>query len=174
MAQKEEGPISIKKESVKGHETHNHVTVFGQTLQKSESWIAEMKPELNWVSNDHLYHLLRAVLHTLRDQLNVDEAAHFAAQLPLLLRGTFYECWNPQKNQPSGLTKKEFLVSVQNNLNNVKDLRFDIEVGAAVALGVIMNHISAGEMSDVVQSSKTSLKRFFNIIENFNLAQKYQ
>lgn len=37
------------------------------------------------------YHALRGVLFTLRDRLTVEEAAHFASQLPLLIRGIFYE-----------------------------------------------------------------------------------
>ena len=41
------------------------------------------------------YKALRAVLQTLRDQLPVNEAVHFASQLPLLLRGLLFEEWRP-------------------------------------------------------------------------------
>jgi uncharacterized protein (DUF2267 family) len=41
------------------------------------------------------YRVLRAVLHTLRDRLTVDEAAQFAAQLPELVRGVFYDSAKP-------------------------------------------------------------------------------
>jgi uncharacterized protein (DUF2267 family) len=39
--------------------------------------------------------VLRAWLHTLRDRLTVEASAHFAAQLPDLIRGIFYAGWNP-------------------------------------------------------------------------------
>jgi len=133
-----------------------------------------MRPELNWLNNDNLYHILRAVLHALRDNLSIDEAAQFSAQLPLLLRGSFYECWNPQKEGPKGFTKKEFMEAVRNNLKPIEQLNFDLEIGVASALAVIMGHVSSGEMDDIVQSSKPSLKTFFKIVESFNLGRTYQ
>ncbi len=39
--------------------------------------------------------VLRAWLHTLRDRLTVEASAHFSAQLPDLIRGIFYQAWNP-------------------------------------------------------------------------------
>lgn len=169
MSNKEENRNIAKSEKV-----NNRVSVFERSLHKSEAWIIEMHNDLNWLSNDKVYHLLRAVLHVLRDQLSIDEAAHFSAQLPLLLRGTFYECWNPKLNRSKGLTKKDFLEAIRNNLDHADRLSFDLETGVGVALGVIMNHVSPGEMGDVVQSSKPSLKIFFETVENFNLGLKYQ
>lgn len=158
----------------KGHKPSNHVSVFENTLHKSELWVMAMRPELDWLSNDTLYHILRAVLHALRDNLSIDEAAHFSAQLPLLLRGSFYECWDPQRVQPKGLSKQEFMEAVRNNFKPVDRLNFDLEVAVSSALGVIMGHISSGEMDDIIQSSKSSLKSFFKIVESFNLGRTYQ
>ncbi|MGZ3787847.1 MAG: DUF2267 domain-containing protein [Bacteriovorax sp.] len=174
MFNKEENPNAAKSEPIKGQKISNHVSAFERSLQKSETWISQMQYELKWLNGDSTYHLLRAVLHALRDQLSIDEAAHFSAQLPLLLKGTFYECWNPQKNHSKALSKKEFLEAVMNHLGPVGSIKFELETGVSAALGVIMNHISGGEMNDIVQSSKDSLKAFFNIVENFNRAQKFQ
>ncbi|MBO0877104.1 MAG: DUF2267 domain-containing protein, partial [Pseudonocardia sp.] len=40
---------------------------------------------------------LRAWLHTVRDRVTVDGAAHFAAQPPMLLRGLFFDGWTPSR-----------------------------------------------------------------------------
>lgn len=157
-----------ENESIENGKMSNHVSVFERSLLKSKVWVTEMHAELNWLSNDNIYHLLRAVFHTLRDQLSIDEAAHFSAQLPLILRGTFYECWNPKKNQAKGLKKEEFLEAVKNNLNQNGWLNFELETGVAVVLKVIMNHVSPGEINDIIQSSKPSLKIFFEDIRDSN------
>ncbi len=38
---------------------------------------------------------LKAVLQTLRDRITVNEAADFAAQLPTIVRGLYFEEWHP-------------------------------------------------------------------------------
>ena len=43
------------------------------------------------------YRTLRAWLHGLRDELTVEVCAHFAAQLPEVLRGIYYEGWDPSQ-----------------------------------------------------------------------------
>lgn len=171
---KQENGSHTKLEAIKNVKIGQHVRVFENSVQKSEGWIKEMQSELDWVSADSAYHLLRSVLHVLRDNFSIDEAAHFSAQLPLVLRGTFYECWNPQKNQVQGLTKEEFLNAVRSNMGPSDRLNYDFEKGVVVAVGVIMNHISQGEMDDIIQSQKHSLKNFFETIENFNLGVKFQ
>lgn len=58
-------------------------------------WVNEVAREFDTDDRDFAYGVLRAWLHTLRDRLTVDAAAHFAAQLPDLVRGVFYENWDP-------------------------------------------------------------------------------
>jgi uncharacterized protein (DUF2267 family) len=69
--------------------------VFDRTLQATNIWLDDIMQELGWSDRHRAYHALRAVLHALRDRLPVDDAAHFAAQLPMLIRGLFYEGWRP-------------------------------------------------------------------------------
>lgn len=137
-----------------------NVTVFAKTAHKSQIWINEMQKELKWMNGDSLYHLLRAVLQALRDQMNIHEAAHFAAQLPLLLRGTFYEGWNPHEEMIHGVTKDDFLQSVKTKLSPAGVPKFELEPGVLIALNVIKKHISAGEMNDLVGAVEPSLRAF--------------
>ena len=44
------------------------------------------------------YQVLRAVLHSLRDRLTINEAADLGDQLPILIRGIYYEAWHPPEN----------------------------------------------------------------------------
>lgn len=143
----------------------NHVTAFERTLHKSHQWIKEIHQELDWMSANSVYHLLRAVLHTIRDQLGTDEVAHFAAQLPLLLRGTFYECWNPQATTPRGMGKAEFIETVRYHIGRVNRPIIDLETGVTIVLRVIFNHISPGEINDIIQSARPSLRTYYEHIQ---------
>jgi uncharacterized protein (DUF2267 family) len=166
--------VETKTESPKNKKMSTRVSVFESSLHKSQAWITEMHAELSWLSGDSVYQLLRAVLHTLRDQLSTDEAAHFAAELPMLLRGTFYESWNPTKARGKGATKAEFIQAVRDHMGNMGEPKYELETGIIVALSTVMNHVSSGEMDDIAQSAKKSLKSFYETIGNFNLGRTYQ
>lgn len=141
----------------------NHVSAFSRTVQKSELWVTEIRKELTELRTDDAYHLLGAVLHTLRDQLSVHECAQFAAQLPLLLRGTFYECWNPPSQPPRTRSKDEFTQAVKDKTKTICDSHpdFDLEDGVKVVLKVIAQHVSVGEFADILATLQPSLKLFF-------------
>ncbi|EID52835.1 DUF2267 domain-containing protein [Saccharomonospora xinjiangensis] len=63
----------------------------------AHEWLATVGEALGTTDRRYTYRVLRAWLHTLRDRLTVEGAAHFAAQLPEFLRGTFYDGWVPSK-----------------------------------------------------------------------------
>jgi uncharacterized protein (DUF2267 family) len=68
--------------------------------------------ELGWEDAHKAYQALRLVLHTLRDRLTVEEAVQFAAQLPMLVRGFYYEGWAPTGNPLKHRHKQEFLSNI--------------------------------------------------------------
>ena len=69
--------------------------VFDTTLQKTNEWLDEIMDELALQDRHTAYVALRGTLHALRDRLPVQEAVHLGAQLPILVRGFYYEGWRP-------------------------------------------------------------------------------
>lgn len=79
--------------------------VFDKTLQTTNTWLDEVM-ETTGPDRHVAWHALTAVLHTLRDRLPVDLSAHLGAQLPLLIRGAYYDQWHPA-GQPDRVRSAE-------------------------------------------------------------------
>ncbi|HET9077254.1 MAG TPA: DUF2267 domain-containing protein [Acidimicrobiales bacterium] len=86
--------------------------VINKTVAKTYDWVGAVVERADLDDLHDGFQVLRAVLHALRDRVEPDVAAHLAAQLPLLLRGVFYEGWDPGRSlQRSSVT--EFLARVE-------------------------------------------------------------
>ena len=72
-------------------------SIIEHSVEKMHSWLKEIAVEIGDEDRQYAYRALRAVLHTLRDRLTVDVAAKLAAQLPTLIRGIYYEDWDPSR-----------------------------------------------------------------------------
>lgn len=64
-------------------------------VRTAHDWLRAVTEALNTYDRHHAYRVLRAWLHVVRDRLPVASAAHLSAQLPEVLRGSFYEGWVP-------------------------------------------------------------------------------
>jgi uncharacterized protein (DUF2267 family) len=118
--------------------------VFETTLQKTNSWVKQISDLLSWDDHHKAYHGLRAVLHALRDRLPLIEAVHLGAQLPMLVRGFYYEGWKPSAMPVKVKTPQEFYELVQQNFTaerNVNRMRLTEAV-----MTVLHAHLSPGEV----------------------------
>ncbi|SFK96561.1 DUF2267 domain-containing protein [Geodermatophilus ruber] len=66
-------------------------------VQTAQLWLRTVAIHLGTEDEQFAYRVLRAWLHRVRDRLGIDVAAHFSAQLPLVLRGLFFEGWVPHQ-----------------------------------------------------------------------------
>ena len=118
--------------------------VFERTLQKTNLWLTAVMAELDTDDRHKAYSALRATLHALRDRLTVDEAAQLAAQLPLLIRGIYYENWRPAGTPLKERHQEQFLEHVRQDLPDE-----DAERVVRAVFAVIAGYITAGELDDV-------------------------
>jgi uncharacterized protein (DUF2267 family) len=116
--------------------------VLDSSVQKTREWIVQVA-DLGDLSPHDAYKAIRAVLQTLRDRLPLIEAVHFSAQLPLLLRGIFFEGWNPS-SVPVKMHREEFLASVR---GRIVPTRFvDPERVTREVLAVVSRNLARGEV----------------------------
>ena len=127
--------------------------VFDRTVQKTNIWLRDVMDALDSDDRHAAYLALRATLHMLRDRLTVEEAAHLGAQLPMLVRGFYYEGWNPTGKPIRERSYEGFLAGVAIELPN--DL--DPEDAVRAVFTVLAARMSDGEIDDVTHVLPTAL-----------------
>jgi uncharacterized protein (DUF2267 family) len=121
--------------------------VFDTTIQKTNLWLKDLMWELGWEDRHQAYEGLRVTLQALRDRLTIEEAAQLGAQLPLLLRGTYYEGWRPTGHPTKERHVEAFLSPIRAHFRN--DPRIEAEEVARAVFKLLATYISTGEIQDI-------------------------
>ena len=126
----------------------NVIELFDASLQKTQVWLNDLMAELDWQDKPHNASLaLRTALHALRDRLTIEEAVHLGAQLPILVRGIYYEGWTLKGKPVKERHKSEFLDHLAAVFRD--DETVDPERVMRAVLKVLAWHISEGETENV-------------------------
>jgi uncharacterized protein (DUF2267 family) len=135
------------------------VPALTHSLQKTQTWLAELAQALAWDDTEHAYVALRATLHALRDRLPVDESAELAAQLPLVVRGIYFEGWNPSGTPERIRDRDRFLAPIERAL--LWRPAADAETVARAVLALLCRHVSPGEIDDVLGTLPEAIRGLF-------------
>ncbi len=127
--------------------TQATISSFEGTIHKTNVWLKDVMEELGWDSHERAYHALRAVLHALRDRLATAEVADLAAELPMLVRGFYYEGWSPGRQTTPLRHKEQFLEQI--DLAFRDDMTVDAEEVVRAVFRVMSKHVSNGEIDDI-------------------------
>jgi uncharacterized protein (DUF2267 family) len=127
-----------------------------RSVQKTTAWLRDLAAELG-TDEATAWRVLRAYLQILRDRLTIDEAAQLAAQLPNLLRGVFYEGFDPG-HQPERIRDRDVFLA---RLAERAQLPGPDAAApaAAAATRVLRRHISAGELDDVMSQLPPEIRK---------------
>lgn len=132
--------------------------VFDRTLHKTYGWLADLMRALPTDDRHVAYQALRATLHALRDRMTIEEVAQLGAQLPMLVRGFYYEGWDPAHKPLKLRHKEEFLAYLASELTAGT---LDPERAARAVFELLSNRITAGEIEDVKHILPTELRQLW-------------
>lgn len=119
-------------------------------------WVDRLEDRLGWHDRRRTLALLRGVLHAIRDFLTPDEAADLAAQLPVLLRGVFYEDWVPSRTPAHFRNVDDFLARAMDRLQQDPPVEPDVAISAVFDL--LRQKVGAGEYDQVAGSLRKPLR----------------
>jgi uncharacterized protein (DUF2267 family) len=122
--------------------------IFDTTLQETHHWLKIVMEELKTDDRHVAFAVLRAGLHALRDRIGPVNAVHLGAQLPMLLRGAYYEGWRPGAEPSRERHVEEFLKHVAANLP--RNSQVGAEAVAQATFRALAECVDTGEVQKVI------------------------
>ena len=124
-------------------------------MDAAHTWINDVAKEFDTEDREFAYRVLRAWLHTLRDRLTVKASAHFAAQLPDLIRGIFYQAWNPNA-VPDKYDAEAYTVRFSREANIALD---DVGKAAAATTAAALHDLPVTQMDKALGQLPTEIRK---------------
>jgi uncharacterized protein (DUF2267 family) len=125
------------------------------SIDKVNRWLAQVAGAFGGHDRRLAYRVVRAWLHCLRDRLTVQVAANFAAQLPELWRGVFYDGWSPGR-VPVKYGRSEYTARFARDAGIHES---DVAKAAGVVTAVVRGHMPGGAVDEAFALLPPDLRR---------------
>ncbi|MGF1606861.1 MAG: DUF2267 domain-containing protein [Rhodothalassiaceae bacterium] len=134
--------------------------VFDDFWHQANVWIKELSEDLGWQDHDRRsLRLLRITMHALRDRVPMTEALQFAAQLPTILRGIYFERYRPTQTPTDEKTAEEFVEKIEREMNDTALDQPENQI--RIVLTFLNRKITEGEMADIRGAMPKDMERLF-------------
>lgn len=139
------------------------LAVFDETVHLTNTWLKDLMQDLGWEDDRQRAYLgLRLTLQQLRDHLSVDEVAQFSAQLPMLIRGFYYEGWHPAHKPLKERDLDAFLAPISDGFRqNPPDEPIDAAELVSAVFRLLTRRLSVGQTDAVRNSLPKDLRRLW-------------
>lgn len=131
---------------------------IAHAVQQTQEWLKQVRDYADLEDEQHAYSVLRAVLHQLRDRLTLEEAFNLSAQLPLIVRGVFFEGYSPQRVPEKIRTEQAFLDAVSAKL---QPHRFAPDVAVRAVFATLAHRCDPCEIADTIDQLPAELKKLW-------------
>jgi uncharacterized protein (DUF2267 family) len=143
--------------------------VFDKTIQTANIWLNEISAVIG--PDRHLaWKVLSTVLHKLRDRLPVELSAHLGSQMPLLIRGAFYDQYKPASQPGPCRSEEEFTAEVAEWLSDARPV--DPRLAIAAVLCVLDRHVDPGQVAKVKGALPKQLRQMWDHAQSVALPER--
>jgi uncharacterized protein (DUF2267 family) len=134
--------------------------VFDKTLQTTNIWLDEVMAEVG-PDRQVAWHVLGTVLRTLRDRVPGPLAAHLGAQLPLIVRGAYYDGYRPEAPQSKTRDCDAFLAEVGAGLEDTRPV--NVHDAVCAVFDVLSAHLPRGQCAKVRDALPDDIKALWQL-----------
>lgn len=129
---------------------------FDHTVQEANIWLKAIAEQLHFEERRHAYSALRATLHALRDRLPPESAVHLGAQLPMVIRGLYYEGWRIAGKPTDEHTVDEFCAHIERELP--PNFPMDARTVSRGVFKALFDQIDPGESAKLIDQLPIPLR----------------
>jgi uncharacterized protein (DUF2267 family) len=131
--------------------TFTGTRTFDRSLHKTNAWLKDIMELMEWQNRERALTALKVTLQSLRDLLPVSEVVHLGAQLPILIRGLYYDGWKFNADPLRLKNISEFYDLIRWHLGraSAKFSADEIKEFTGAALETLTKHIDIGEARDI-------------------------
>jgi uncharacterized protein (DUF2267 family)/CBS domain-containing protein len=148
------------KQEMEGLMSATGLDVFDKTLQTTNIWLDELMADIG-PDRQVAWHVLGAVLRTVRDRVPAGLAAHLGAQLPLLVRGAYYDGYRPSAEPLPIRDLDGFVAHVQEGLRDIRPVNGRDAVAAV--FGLLGEHLTRGQCANVYDALPEEVRRLWRL-----------
>jgi len=130
--------------------------VFDKTLHVTNTWLSEIMKTLG-TDRQAAWHALGAVLRAVRDRVPLGLAVHLGAQLPLLVRGTYYDQWRPSEQPTAWRTLDEFISILSADLRSGRPV--DPKNAMEAVFQVLNHYVDPGQVAHIREALPEEVRR---------------
>src|SRR5262245_13189522 len=120
--------------------------VFDSSIQRTNLWLKELMQELNWSDHRKTYRAFRCDWHTIRDHLSIEDAIHVGNQLPMLIRGFYFDQWDPSGKPLPLRSRNDFLSVASANIAREGESEADVEIIVRAVFRLLERKADEGEI----------------------------
>jgi uncharacterized protein (DUF2267 family) len=135
------------------------VDSWDHSIQETNLWLKAIMRHLETDDRHLAYAALRATLHALRDRIGPENAVHLGAQLPMLIRGLYYEGWHMAGTPTRERHKHQFLEHVGWSLGARS--KTDPERAVRAVFDVTREKVDPGEVAKVINLLPEELRELW-------------
>lgn len=132
------------------------IHIFDSVSQEANLWLKSIMERLVTDDAQVAYLALRTTLHVLRDRIGPEPAVHLGAQLPMLIRGVYYEGWRMTGTPTRERHLQDFLDQVRALLPD--NLRKEADRMVRAVFELLAEKVTPGEVEKVVKVLPEALR----------------
>lgn len=140
------------------------MVLLGKYADDFAEWLVVINKEMDLEDRpDIALQAVRGVLHAIRDRMVPAEVFNLSAQLPVMVRGFYFEGYN-LNDKPEKYNAEGFMDVIKNSFGGNEDI--DPENAFKAVLNLLYDHVSKGEMNDIYGGLPKDIKELWK--DNLN------